>query len=533
MRTTRVGALVAGSALTLGLLAPSSAATAADAEPKPLTDSVAWLQSQLGNNGLVPGFSGAGDYSLTADYALGLEEVGRDSELQTVAGSLVDQAAQAGDGTTSFKTARAAAAIWAHELVGEDASELLALLEASIADGGEQVDDDKDPETPDKTVADAAAGRALDKPFDSWTGTIGEAWAYTVLRDAASAKVGAVRDFLLAQQCPAGWFRYSWSAVDAPDQSCEGDPFSFADPDTTAYVAILLSDDTDAGVQAAVAEAIDWLLDQQSSDGSLAAGYDPTAYNANTTGLAARAFALNGEPGAASKAAAWVRRHQLTAIPGCAAATDTDSGAIAGTDGDLADAANGIVPEARGSWQFAAGQAFAALAHLPATNPVPAVSVPAGYQQGGTAVAVNVSGALAYDEVCLTAGSARFRIPAGGAATRSITLPAATGSVAVTATTASGAVGTTTVKVLGAKTIPVRVAKKVKRKKKLNVLVSGLAVGEKVSVRFRKQTVRGAASPAGTFIARLKVGKKLGKTKVIVTGEFANRKNTKIVRVVR
>lgn len=545
MRSTRVrrlGALIAGSALTAGALTVAPASHAVSPEPVALSDAITWLESQRDPAGLLAGF-GSPDYGLTADYALGLHELGdRSTELESVLTALIAAKDGAmGDGENYASVSATAQALWATQQAGESDGALVTRLQDLLAVPGDTVDTDGKPETPPVTLPEDAAGRAIAVPYSSWTGTIEQAWTVVTLAASESANATTTQDaleFLLKQQCEAGWFRYSWSAPDAPDQSCDADATSFADPDTTAYVVILLGllADPSEAVEQARERAVTWLLAQRLPNGAFAPGYDPTTASANTTGLAARALALTGHRDAASKAALWLRQHQLAPLAGCPSPGDSDRGAIAsGAEAFDAARSKGIAAATRGSWQFAAGQAFPALAYVPAGNPQPVVSAPVGYQRAGTSVTVTVGGANAGDLVCFAAGDTRKTLRTGATTTAIVTLPTTTGDTTVSATTAGGAVGSATIKALGAKRIPFLAARKVKRKHRLNVAVSGLAAGERVTIRFRGKVVRtGVASPAGNYIARIKVGRKLGKAKVNVAGEFADiRTNTKTVRVVR
>lgn len=529
MRTTRVGALVAGSALTLGLLSSVTPAAQAAASTPAADAAVAWLQKQVNAKGLLPGF-GTADYSLTADYALGLQELGLDTERDEVLRALVDEKDEfIGDGVEEASASVAAQALWASTQLGSSDNAVKTRLEGQVLNADEV--------GPGTDYAADAVGRVVDLQFNPWTGTITQAWTVAALEESGSDEADEALGFLLKQQCEDGSFRFKWSERNATDQSCDGDPTSYADIDSTAYVLILLSDlaESDPTLQDDLDAAAAWLVGQQNlGDGSFNAGYGA---NANSTGLASRALAAAGLHAQAVDAANWLVRRQAGTYTSCPTPLANDRGAIAFDDAALKRGVSSGIGGTRGSWQFATAQSFSALA-LAAAAPAsqPTVAGPAGYQQARTPVTYTVRGAVPSTVFCFAVGPVVTGVVAGGngAASVNVTLPAGTATRSVVAADRSGARGSTTTTALDAKTIPFRMAKKVKRKRRLNVLVSGLAAREKVTVRFRKRVYRGIASPAGTYIARIKIGPHRGKVKVRVAGQFpAIRNNTKTVRVVR
>jgi hypothetical protein len=91
-------------------------------------------------------------------------------------------------------------------------------------------------------------------------------------------------------------------------------------------------------------------------------------------------------------------------------------------------------------------------------------------------------------------------------------------------------------KVLGIKTLTVKPAmKNVKRGKTVWVTVSGLAGGEKVTLRYRGSVVAtGTASSGGTFVRKIHVGSKLGAASIGATGQFPTiRKGGTTIKVIR
>ena len=123
---------------------------------------------------------------------------------------------------------------------------------------------------------------------------------------------------------------------------------------------------------------------------------------------------------------------------------------------------------------------------------------------------------------------------AAGNGSIALTLPRATTTLPVTAAAEVGPAALATVKVLGAAKPAIKVAKKVKRRKAVTVRVSGLAAREHVTLRLRGKVVkRGIAGSAGRYVARVKLGKKPGRAKLVVTGQFANRTNRTTIKVLR
>ena len=76
---------------------------------------------------------------------------------------------------------------------------------------------------------------------------------------------------------------------------------------------------------------------------------------------------------------------------------------------------------------------------------------------------------------------------------------------------------------------------KVKRGRSVTVTVSGLAAGEKVSVRYRGKVVRsGTATSTGVFVRSIPVGRTLGSAAITAAGQFpAIRKGATRIKVVR
>ncbi len=127
-------------------------------------------------------------------------------------------------------------------------------------------------------------GRFSDLPVDcgyptcDYSNTIGQSLAVIALLRAGESVSTASIDLLLAQQCADGGFR-----GEIGGEACT------SDPDATAFAAQAL---IAAGAAAEADEALAWLADVQLTGGALESS-DGEA-NANTTGLAAQAFAAGG-----------------------------------------------------------------------------------------------------------------------------------------------------------------------------------------------------------------------------------------------
>jgi hypothetical protein len=158
------------------------------------------------------------------------------------------------------------------------------------------------------------------------------------------------------------------------------------------------------------------------------------------------------------------------------------------------------------------------------------------YVHAGTTQRVSVTGAAPSEALCVTTpGGVKLRAlaNASGAADFSIPLGTKTANTVVTVSNATGVVDTATIKALAAKKLRITVKAKVRKGKVARIVVRGLAPSESVKVTLRGKAKSGHATRGGVFVAKLKVTGKLGKAKVAVRGEFANRKNVKTVRVVR
>lgn len=536
----RLGALVAASALTLsGLTLLAGPAQAAAADPRPGTVGADWLAGQL-TNGLMhnPNFGGFDDYGLSIDAGLALDAVGgHGSDVQAistaVAGAIGSYVTgeDFGDTGSSYAGATAKAAVFAR-VAGDDPTaygglDLVTRLEARVA------------------ASAPITGRIEDlSSFGDYANTIGQAFAVNALDAASSTKAADALSFLLEQQCSAGYFRlYMTEDKTATDQTCEGGRASGAsdpDPDatSTAIRMLLPQIDTSPAAARAVGKAEGWLLGHQHADGSFGGGTSTTGANANSTGLAGWALGALGDSDAAAAAAVWVRQHQADELASCPNALSSETGAIGYDATAVADGRTaGITDATSDQWRRATSQALPALVYAPAGTQDLTLAGPTGYVRAGTTVTYHVHGAVPGDKVCITGVGAATPAAAGpdGAAAVAVALPA--GTADRTAVVSGRQPGTASVvtKALGAKTLTVTPARFTKRRgTRLHVVVSGLAPGEQVRLRFRGVTVRsGYADPSGHFARYLRVGQKLGRARIVAWGEFPTiRHGRAVIRVV-
>ncbi|WP_345525242.1 hypothetical protein [Nocardioides endophyticus] len=523
----RATALVAVPALTaLVLVATPTAATAA--EPSPSGSASTWLTGQLTGGEIVGEFGP--DYGLSIDTAVALAAVGgHQSDVVAVRDALAAhvESYTTGDafGDVDSQYAGATAkAMWFARLSGGNPHafggvDLQTQLESLV------------------TTTGPSTGRIVDQSsYGDYANALGQIFAARGLAQGSSPLAADVRSFLLKQQCAAGFFRLSFTeSAGAADQTCDGGTATESAPDTdvTALFVIALHDD--AAVAAPVAAATAWLKQQQLGDGSFGGGPSTEAPNANSTGLAGWALGEVGDTAGAKKAAVWVKAHQVVNAGACAQYAAADTGSIAYDDAALtALVTKPIAPATRDKARRATAQAIPVLKWAPAgtgTN----VLFTSEYVRAGTTPSVGVTGAAPGDALCATTPDGQklaATANAAGEAQFPIKLGTRTSTTVVTVANAAGVVDTATIKALGAKKLGITTKAKVRKGKTVKVLVRGLAPAESVVVKVGGKKKAGQANGKGRFVAKVKATKR-GKTKVVVRGEFANRKGTKTIRVVR
>lgn len=387
-----------------------------------------------------------------------------------------------------------------------------------------------------------SAGRISDdSSYGDYANSIGQALAARGLAAAGSSDAGSALSFLLQQQCNAGYFRLNFTTdASATDQTCEGgvaDGSSSPDTDVTALVMRQLEPLADkANVASALTKAKTWLATQQHADGSFGGGTSTAAPNTNSTGLAGWALGDLGDTAAAAKAAIWVRAHQVQAVGTCTSRLNEQSGAIAYDDAALKlGDKQGITEETAGQWRSASAQAVPVLKWAPPASGPLAAKGPTGYVKAGSRATYTVSGNAPGAPVCVRVGSAKaIATSLTGRSKVSVILPSGTANRNVTVSGVD-ATRTLTTKVLGTKKLKVKAPAKVKRNKKATVKVSRLAPHEKLVIRFAGKVVKRAhATARGRYTVKIKVGKKVRKATIKVTGQFPSiRSGSRTIKVIR
>ena len=218
-------------------------------------------------------------------------------------------------------------------------------------------------------IEDAAEGQqprcARDQADTDFANVIGQAFAARGLALRRLARGGRALSYLLQQQCAAGFFRLNLAAQGAPEQGCQaGAAGSEPDTDVTGLAVLNLTalNSASPDVKQAIANASAWLAAQQRANGSFGGGPTTSASNANSTGVAGWALATQGDCVAAGRAGAWLKT--LQAVPGTAAALNSDQGAVAYDENALtAGKTAGITAATSDQWRRATAQAAPALVH--------------------------------------------------------------------------------------------------------------------------------------------------------------------------
>ena len=545
-RFRRAIGLTAVPALALSTLAalPSTPAYAAEPDPAPVAAGAAWLADQV-TDGLVHNDQfNFDDYGLSIDVALGLDAVGgQDATVQAVADAIATNlefyigydyfpAPPAGE-TRHVLAGSIAKALVLAQTAGRDPAaygghDLVADLEAQVVDAGPAIGRIRDTFNPDVE-------------FESdFSNTFGQTFAVRGLDAAGSPVAEAATEFLIAQQCDEGFFRQDFAAIDAADQTCDGDAAAEPSTDVTALAVLALqgqADDTD--VQAVIDGATAWLLDEQNPNGSFGSSSEITTANTNSTGLAGWALGVEEQTAAAERAAGWVRGHQADDPAPCATELVSEVGAVAyDAAAQQAGRTDGITVELQDQWRRATSQALPVLqwAPLTGTGGIQEIDT-AGYFRAGTRVTVGADGFPPGDTVCFTragAGVALAAVGHNGQALARVLLPQGSGLRTFNSNNGQSEGQPMSFHALGAKTLRFEARDRVPRGKRQVVKLRGLAPGERYKVKYRgKRVDTGIATAEGRATERFRVGRKLGKAKVLVVGEFGNRRGAKTFRVVR
>lgn len=538
--------LVAVPALALSTLAfvPAAPSSAAEPDPTPVTNGVDWLSGQLTDGLMHNDQFDFDDLGLTTDTGLAM--------------AYLDETDTAGD--ISDALAPVIADYYSYDVYNEDFTEVvgthvsagsLAKAAAFVDAAGDDPTDfggrDLVAELEDRVSTDpATAGRIgdvffPDEAFEAdFSNTLGQAFAANALRSEGSELAGSAIDFLLAQQCEEGFFRLTFAAPDAADQTCDGDPASSASTDVTALALLNLTalGAFSTGVEDAKSAAIDWLVAAQGADGSFGSDGDITTPNTNSTGLAGWALGDAGETDAATTAAVWLRQHQADDFGPCTTGLTGDTGAIAYDDAALATGrSEGLDVTVQDQFRRGTAQALPALLWAPSGAPTYADVVVDGFVRAGSEQDVAAVDVAPGQTVCFARNASQdfVHADADGVAVGSVVLPDGSGRRVYRTGLTDGVIGTITYRALDAKRLDLNLKKaKVAKKKQQKVVVKGLATGESVRVIFRgKVKDEGTAGGKGRFVSKFKVGKLTGKQKVKVRGEFGNRKAVEKFRVVK
>jgi hypothetical protein len=367
-RGRRTGALaISGAVLVAGLTgcgddAVDGATTDAgpDAGEVAATEAVDWLSGQLTDDVIVNEEFGTPDYGTTIDAVYALRAVGGHDETAAAMTTAVyangKEYVAPGEDVWAGNAGKLVALATDNDDDPSDVDgfDALSLLEARTGDDGR--------------TSDASE-------YGDFANSLGQAWAVRGLTEAGSSEATAARDFLLLQQCEAGFFRQDFSAPKAADQSCDGGDGT-ASTDATALAVIVLHDlaEDDEALAAALDDAVGYLVDEQAEDGSFVGSSELPA-NTNSTGLAGWALRVAGEDAAAEAAAEWVRAHQVP--EGCEGGPAEAAGALAYDDAALAAAGeDGLTKKTSYQWQLATAQALPALLATPeGADPAPCPDV--------------------------------------------------------------------------------------------------------------------------------------------------------------
>lgn len=534
--------LVAVPALALSTLAfvPAAPSSAAKPDPTPVSNGVDWLAGQLTDGLMHNDQFDFDDLGLSTDTGLAMAYLDETDTAGDIADALAPRITEYytydvgnGDGqlvgthVSAGSLAKAAAFV---DAAGDDPTDfgghdLIAELEERVS---------TEPGTEGRIGDVFFPDEAFEADFSN---TLGQSFAVNALEAEGSVLTDSATDFLLAQQCEEGFFRLSFAAPDAADQTCDGDATSSASTDVTALAVLNLasqSDDTD--IQAAIDTALAWLDDTQGADGSFGSDGEITTPNANSTGLAGWALGDAGETDAATAAAVWLRQHQADDFGPCTTGLTAETGAIAYDDAALSTGrSEGLDVSVQDQFRRGTAQALPALLWAPAgTYSTEPVSTD-GFVRAGSTQPVYADAVAPGQTVCFALGASQTLVHADldGNAAGTVELPGGSGTRVYDVGLTDGVLGTITFNALAAEKLGLKLKKaKVAKKKKQKVVVKGLATGESVRVLYKgKVKDEGTAGGKGRFVTTFKVGKQAGKQKVKVRGEFGNRKAAEKFRV--
>ena len=534
--------LVAVPALALSTLAfvPAAPSSAAEPDPTPVSNGVDWLAGQLTDGLMHNDQFDFDDLGLSTDTGLAMAYLDETDTAGDIADALAPRITEyytydvgnsdgqlVGTHVSAGSLAKAAAFV---DAAGDDPTDF----------GGHDLIAELEERVSTQPGTEGRIGDVFfpDEAFEAdFSNTLGQSFAVNALDAEGSVLTDSATDFLLAQQCEEGFFRLSFAAPDAADQTCDGDAASSASTDVTALAVLNLasqSDDTD--IQAAIDTALAWLDDTQGADGSFGSDGEITTPNANSTGLAGWALGDAGETDAATAAAVWLRQHQADDFGPCTTGLTAETGAIAYDDAALSTGrSEGLDVSVQDQFRRGTAQALPALLWAPAgiysTEPVSTD----GFVRAGSTQPVYADAVAPGQTVCfaLCASQTLVHADLDGNAAGTVELPGGSGTRVYDVGLTDGVLGTIAFNALAAEKLGLKLKKaKVAKKKKQKVVVKGLATGESVRVLYKgKVKDEGTAGGKGRFVTTFKVGKQAGKQKVKVRGEFGNRKAAEKFRV--
>src|SRR5690625_2459795 len=216
------------------------------------------------------------------------------------------------------------------------------------------------------------SGRVKDDASSpDYSNLIGQAYALQGLA-AAGVNEPSVKNFLLKQQCNAGYFRISYDDVSSnPTLRCNdaapADRRADLDATTIALQSMVAARAAGVGgLGKSINRAASWLKAKQLPNGGFRSG-TPAVVNANSTGLAGAALAATGRTGAARRAAVWIASRQAIARRAVATKLRNDVGAIGFNEAALQQGRKqGITKVTADQWRRSTAQAVLGLSQLQA-----------------------------------------------------------------------------------------------------------------------------------------------------------------------
>lgn len=355
----------------------------APGNPVAATAASTWLRSQLDSTGAMPGFApGSPDVGLTIDTYWAMKAAGAPKAQLAKTWSAISSHAQAYAGPqvysgvtyitagASAKVLFAAATAGVSPVLTQPGGYKLNILDQTLA----LVNQKPGPEH-GRLQDPAADGPDSSNLFSQSLAVLG----FVGMNEQKTTKRAVVQDavnFLLTQQCSAGYFRMFYN----DNLSCNAArPSGNAQPDndgtSMGLQALMAAKAAGLSVpQSAITRGAAFLVSAQKANGSFGGGVSTESPNSNSTGLAAATLQAAGEIHAAAKAGAWMTTVQAMEprIKGTPLAAD--AGAIAYDQPTFAAALKSGIGSMVGVWQRATPQAIFAFARVPFIDLVSTVS---------------------------------------------------------------------------------------------------------------------------------------------------------------